>query len=72
MHDQVALVRAKQRTGIVLDEKFDFATKDEQRVYSVFSNVEDAIRYARATVSERPDVECAIYGPGEIMLHHIR
>lgn len=69
--DQVAIMRAKLSTGHVLDEYFIAATKTEQKVYTVFLNLNDGINAAKKIVSERRDVECVIYGPAQKALFYL-
>ena len=59
---QVALMRADKNTGIVMDEKFEHALTDEQKVYTVFDSHDSAIEYAKRISSERKYVEIVIYG----------
>ncbi|TCC90195.1 hypothetical protein EZ428_13000 [Pedobacter frigiditerrae] len=61
-NEQVALLRADINTGIVLDKDYIYATTEVQEVYTVFDNIDSAIKFAKSIISERNDIECGIYG----------
>jgi len=69
--NEVALVRAEQRTGHVLDEEFNLAMKEEQVVFSIFENEDEALNYAKSVLQKRPNLKCVIYGLNETVLHYI-
>lgn len=58
---QVALLRADVNTGIVLDDNYEVATKDIQKVYSIFDSVDDGINYIKLVFNIRDDIEFVIY-----------
>ncbi len=59
--NQVALLRADVNTGIVLDDNYAIATKDTQKVYSIFDSVDDSINYIKSVFNIRDDIEFVIY-----------
>lgn len=65
---QVALLRADTNTGIVLDKDYIYATTSDQEVYTVFDNIDSAIIFAKAVISERKGIECGIYGNDPVAL----
>ena len=69
--DQVALLRAEVNTGIILDENYIYATKEEKKVYTVFESLEKAIEFAKTITQGRPNVEYGIYGEGEVFLFNV-
>ena len=68
---QVALLRAETNTGIVLDEKFKRATKEEQKAYTIYNDVNDAILAAQNIIVERRDIECAIFDQNNAFIKRI-
>ncbi|KIO76014.1 hypothetical protein TH53_17505 [Pedobacter lusitanus] len=50
---QVALLRADINTGIVLDRNYIYATTSDQEVYTVFDDINSAIRSAKAIIAEK-------------------
>lgn len=67
-NEQVALLRADINTGVVLDKDYIYATTISQEVYTVFDNVDSAIKFAKAIMLERYDIECGIYGNDPVAL----
>ncbi|WP_348621845.1 hypothetical protein [Pedobacter lusitanus] len=65
---QVALLRADINTGIVLDRNYIYATTSDQEVYTVFDDINSAIRSAKAIIAEKKDIECGIYGNDPVAL----
>ncbi|WP_199141764.1 hypothetical protein [Pedobacter sp. ASV12] len=57
---QVALLVADRNTGIVLNENFNYATDASQKVYRIFENTDEALKYAKSLIFERNSVECYI------------
>jgi hypothetical protein len=58
---QVALVRADINTGTVLDENYKYAIDDNQKVFTLFKDVDQALSFAKLIITERKDIECYIY-----------
>lgn len=69
--EQVAVAFADVNTGIVLNDKFEYAIGNTQKVYSVFNLVDEALQFAKAVLSERKNVECLIFGKDEKLLFFI-
>jgi len=59
---QVAIVRVDVNTGHILDDQFNLATNINQKVYTIFEDIDSAIRFAKSIVQERRDIECNLYG----------
>ena len=66
--EQVALLRADINTGIVLDKNYVYATMPDQEVFVIFDNIEYAIKFAKAIISEKKDIECVIYKDNSVAL----
>lgn len=60
--NEVALMRAQFSTGQVLDENYNLAINDHQSVYSIFTNLDEAIIAAQKIIEENRNIECVIYG----------
>jgi len=71
INEQVALLRADINTGHVMDEKFELAIKDDQKVYTLFDNAEKALFYAKELILENKTVECVIYSDESKILYHL-
>lgn len=68
--DQVALLRAEFNTGHVLDENLALQLNNEQRVYSIFNSLDEAIAAANE-ITKDGKVECVIYGKDKAMPKYI-
>ncbi|GAA4335884.1 hypothetical protein GCM10023149_44180 [Mucilaginibacter gynuensis] len=68
---QVVLARAMYNTGIVIDEEYNFATTNAQRVFTIYPNKEDALQAALTIVQSRPDIECWIQSRNDEIVHYI-
>jgi hypothetical protein len=68
---QVVLSRAETKTGIVLDEEFNYATNSQQRIYTIYLNIVDGISAAKLIVKEREDTECYIHDKDEKLLYFL-
>lgn len=66
---EVALIRAEISTGIVLDEACNYAVYPDQKVYTVFENIDKGLKYARQIIEERRNIECVLYGIDQRVLH---
>lgn len=69
--NQVALMRAEFNTGIVLDDKFQYAVNDNQKVFTVFNSQKEAEDAAREILLKRHDIEFVIYGNDKEVLQYI-
>ncbi|TKC02778.1 hypothetical protein [Pedobacter frigoris] len=68
---QVVLLRADVNTGHILDEEFNLAINEHQKVFTLFDAAEAALLFAKEILSKNPKVECVIYKKGRTMLYHI-
>jgi hypothetical protein len=68
---EIVLMRANTRTGHVLDDQFELATKDNQTVFTLFNDIETALSFAKSIVSQHKTIECVIYGKDKEVLHYI-
>ena len=68
---KVALLRAEYNTGIVVDEYFARAIGDNQRVYTVYFNTDEALRVAVDIVQSHPHIECCIQRIGGELVHYV-
>ena len=59
--NQVAILRAELKTGHVCDINFILATAEDQRVYSIFQNVNAAIQYINEIKASKKGLEFVIY-----------
>ena len=55
----------------MLDDNFDLAISGNQNVYTVFESFEESVIIAKKIVNERKNIECVIYGEGEIKLFYL-
>ncbi|MGO4291515.1 hypothetical protein [Chitinophaga sp. RAB17] len=69
--DQVALLRAKVETGNVLDENYELAINDSQKVYTIFEDVITALLIAQEIIKVDKSIECVIYDKEKTVLHYI-
>lgn len=69
--DEVALLRADVITGHVLDEQLKLAVKDNQVIYSVIRNLDEALDIARRIITEGKNIECVIYGKDKKVLFYL-
>lgn len=65
---EVALIRARLATGHVVDETFQLAISASQKVFTVYSNVDEALRSANRIVKEHLDIEVVLYGKDKTVL----
>jgi hypothetical protein len=70
--NQVALLRADINTGHILDEKFDIAVNDYQKVFTIFRSLEEALIFSKKLISEKNGVEVVIYGKGKQVLYYMK
>lgn len=69
-HNQVAFVRAERKTGHVLDEEFVLALSDNQKVYTVFDSLGEALAFAEKIISSNQEIEVAIYSDRQEILFY--
>ena len=69
--NETVLVRAEMSTGYVLDVELEYAINSNQKVYTIFSTLEEAVKYAKLLVANNENVECNLYGIGEEFLMRI-
>ena len=70
--EKVILLRSEYDTGHVLDEKFNLSINPEQKIYSVYDGIGDALAYIKTVFSERNDIEFTIYDNKKKVLHFFR
>lgn len=58
---QVALIRTELNTGHVLDEEFHLAINENQKVFTVYNNIDEAKMEALKILEKRKDTELVIY-----------
>lgn len=69
--NQVALIRAAFDTGHVLDEYQRLAINNDQKVYTVFENVDDTLIAAREIINGNKNIECVIYDKDEKPIRYL-
>ncbi len=67
--DEVALSRADCNTGIVLDEKFEYPLTPSQKIYTVFNNVDEALKFANEILRVKMHIEIYIHKNDKNLLH---
>ena len=72
INGQVALLRADINTGIVLDEEYKYATKPDQRVYTIFNGIDEALGFTKQILVENKKIECVIYAFDQKVLHYLQ
>ncbi len=69
-YNQVALVRAENKTGHVLDEELVLAVSDNQKVYTIFDSLDEARAFAEKILSSNQEIEIAIYSDSQEVLFY--
>jgi len=69
--NEVALPRAQNSTGHVLDENCKLKLNGAQKVYTVFDCLDLALQYADSLIKEQRDLEIVIYGHGQRVIKTI-
>jgi hypothetical protein len=69
--NEVTLIKAELTTGHILDEYYKLAVRDDQAVYTIFENLEKAIIAAQKIIRENSNIECVIYGQGNVQIKYI-
>ncbi|MBW4891961.1 hypothetical protein KXQ82_19710 [Mucilaginibacter sp. HMF5004] len=67
----VALLRAEFKSGVVLDEQFKPVTDNKQKIYTKFTQADEAFAVAKQLILQNPDTECIIYGHDEEVLYYL-
>ena len=67
-NNQVALLRADTRTGIVVDEMLSPVINDEQIVYTILDSYYEALKIAESIIENEDNVDCLIYGKNQDVL----
>ena len=67
---QVALLRVDSNTGIVLDGKFKFYLSEDQTVYSIFDNYNDAMNYVELCIKPKRTIDATLYDSLENVLYY--
>ena len=71
-HEQVALMWVDFNTGIVLDNLYKYATREDQKVYTIFVDVKEALNFAKTAILEMKSIECTIYDKNQkVVLHSL-
>lgn len=69
---QVVLLRAESKTGHVLDELFNVAINETQKVFTIFDSVEDGLVAAKTILKEKGYlVECIVYGENQELIYYL-
>lgn len=68
---QFALSRADVNTGIVLDESLKFATTPDQKIYTIYGSLSEALNAARLIITNNTNTECYIHKRGNSLVHFI-
>lgn len=67
-NEQVALMRAAKATGVILDEDFKTLISDEQKMFTVFENLQQAKMYIDKILILRDDVDLTVFDKDQTML----
>lgn len=68
---QVAVVSADVNSGQILNIDLVPDQQNGRGVYKVFDNVQDAVAYAKAIITEKKTIECVIQGADQETIHYI-
>ena len=68
--NEVALLRAEKKTGIVLDEDLLYATRNDQKVYTIFDSFDEAMIFAKRIISCSEEIEVVIYSCEEEVVYY--
>ena len=68
---QLALLRADVKTGHILDNEFNLAINDHQKVFTLFDDAKTALLFAKDVLKKNTNVECVIYTKDKSVLYHI-
>lgn len=68
---QVAILRALIATGHVVDENFDLAVSNHQKVYRVCDSLETALREIENEKQLRQDIEYVIYNANKEVIKYL-
>ncbi|TKC57109.1 hypothetical protein FBD94_20975 [Pedobacter hiemivivus] len=64
-------MRSDALTGHVLDDQCVLALNDTQKVYTIFDDVQLALKYAEALISVKVNIECVIYDKDQEVMHYL-
>ncbi|MES2455763.1 MAG: DUF416 family protein [Bacteroidota bacterium] len=70
-YKEFALLRAERNTGIVLNERLEYANRDHGTMFKKFSNLESSITTAREIVNTNPTVEVCVYDHKQQVVYFI-
>ena len=68
---QVVLLRVDKNTGHVLDENFLIATTENQKVWTIFENLDIATNIAHSIIKIRTDIECSIFDGNQNLVRFV-
>jgi hypothetical protein len=69
--NQVALLRAECKTGHIVDENFNLAIEESQKVYTIFNDMDAALDATKMIFEQKKGIEIAIYGKDRNILKHL-
>jgi len=69
--DDVILTRAEISIGVVLDDNLKYASTPDQKVFTIFRNVNTAKEHAIKLISGNKWIECYLYDSNEKLLVRI-
>jgi len=70
-NNQVALLKAERGTGHIIDENFQLAVSNLQKVFIVFDNVDIALQAAKGFIISNNEIEIILYGKNKVVLYFI-
>jgi hypothetical protein len=70
--EQVAVIRAESGTGHILDDKFNLAIDDEQKVYTIFDTTKDALVFVEKELIKRQGFDLSIFDQAQNLLYYFQ
>jgi hypothetical protein len=67
---QVALMRADATSGILLDEDYNPFDGESKGLYTVFANLDEAIKYIQQVVKKQRNTEALVYSSETEVAHY--
>lgn len=67
---QVALMRADATSGILLDEDYNTFDGESKGLYTVFANLDEAIKYIQQVVRMQRNTEALVYSSETELVHY--
>lgn len=67
---QVALIRADADSGILLDEDYNPFDGESKSLYTVFANLDEAIKYIQQVVRKQRGTEAIVYSSETVVAHY--